>query len=434
MNPLAVAMFSLVLAGCGKDVPDEERAVSSGNPGNGVPLAATTASAGADSSRMDIESVEDFLQRHWDRPLPPQGRPPARFSPLESSLDAESCATCHPAQAEDWKQSLHSRAMGPGVLGQLLNMPPGARDEHQSCLRCHAPLAEQADALVAEIEGRTVPTGKGPMPLHRQGLTCAACHVRAHERHGPPRRDGSAPNPGEVLPHGGWKATKAFEDSRFCAACHQFEPDDYAINGKLLEDTWAEWRASRYAKEGKTCQSCHMPDRRHLWKGIHDPETTGRGVTIEPFVWQSDGDLLKARLSVANTGTGHRFPTYVTPQVVLEGIQVTASGEPLAGTEDYFVIGRRVTLDLAEEVFDTRLAPGERAELNYEQPRHPEASRLILRVWVEPDAFYEGFYRSLLESGAADGPGQELIREALEQSQGSVYTLHETEIPLDQVP
>ena len=32
-------------------------------------------------------------------------------------------------------------------------------------------------------------------------------------------------------------------DSRFCAACHQFTKDEYALNGKLLQDTHAEWQA-----------------------------------------------------------------------------------------------------------------------------------------------------------------------------------------------
>ncbi len=65
--------------------------------------------------------------------------------------------------------------------------------------------------------------------------------------------------------------TADFWKSDFCAVCHQFSPDQ-AINGKLLENTVEGWRQSPQAAAGQTCQSCHMPSRRHLWRGIHDPD------------------------------------------------------------------------------------------------------------------------------------------------------------------
>ena len=213
--------------------------------------------------------IEVFLERHWSRPVEPQGPVPAGFGPQETALDPDACGRCHLQQFNDWNSSLHAKAMGPGVLGQLLDMAPDAAEEHQTCIRCHAPLAEQASSL-SEAIARPRAAG-GQALLHEKGLTCAACHVRRHERFGPPRRDGSAPKAGDKgLPHGGWKASTAFEDSRFCAACHQFAEGDFALNGKFLENTYEEWKASRYAREGTSCQSCHMPDRRHLWRGVHD--------------------------------------------------------------------------------------------------------------------------------------------------------------------
>src|SRR5437868_4839067 len=67
-------------------------------------------------------AVEDFVARHWRAPLAPQGPAPARFSPIEASLAPEACGTCHPAQLADWRTSVHARAMGPGVAGQLVEM------------------------------------------------------------------------------------------------------------------------------------------------------------------------------------------------------------------------------------------------------------------------------------------------------------------------
>src|SRR2546422_10124044 len=65
------------------------------------------------------DAIREFLDRHWRRPLAPQGPRPARYSPLEASLEPEACGTCHPAQLADWKSSLHAGSMGPGVAGQL---------------------------------------------------------------------------------------------------------------------------------------------------------------------------------------------------------------------------------------------------------------------------------------------------------------------------
>lgn len=75
--------------------------------------------------------------------------------------------------------------------------------------------------------------------LMRQGLVCAACHVRQHQRFGPPpRADAQARQvPRSGLPHNGATVSAAFLRSEFCSSCHQFEPSDLRLNGKLLEDT-----------------------------------------------------------------------------------------------------------------------------------------------------------------------------------------------------
>lgn len=76
--------------------------------------------------------------------------------------------------------------------------------------------------------------------------------MRGQERFGPPRRDGTTPQAGDTgLPHGGWKASTAFEDSRFCAACDQFKEGDFALNGKFLENTYEERRPLRGADVAK---------------------------------------------------------------------------------------------------------------------------------------------------------------------------------------
>lgn len=318
--------------------------------------------------------------------------------------------------------------MGPGVLGQLLDMAPDATEEHQACIRCHAPLAEQATSLAEAIARPRA--ARGTVLSHERGLTCAACHVRQHERFGPPRRDGSAPKAGDTgLPHGGWKASAAFEDSRFCAACHQFKEGDFALNGKFLENTYEEWKASRYAREGKSCQSCHMPERRHLWRGVHDEQMMRSSVTVSAAGPVRTDRGVEARLEIRNTGTGHRFPTYVTPKVMAEIYQAGADGRMLPGTLQQHVIARLVELDLSREIADTRLAPDEEAMLNYRARMDPRAAFLVYRMRVEPDAFYTEFFKSLLASGQAVR-GKTMIGAALANSRRANFTFFEERRPL----
>lgn len=373
-----------------------------------------------------------FLDGYWTRPLQPvQQKPSTPHVPL----DPASCGACHAEQLDGWRRSLHSRAVGPGLLGQLVNMAPHATQEHQECIRCHAPLSEQAESLVASLSGNAKPTAPPGGPrLHEQGVVCAACHVRGDRWYGPTRRDGSQPvGDTTQFPHGGWTASPAFEDSRFCAACHQFEKDGYALNGKLLENTYEEWQSSRHAREGRTCQSCHMPERRHLWRGIHDPEMVKTGVTIRTTAPAVASGVVTAALAIENSGVGHHFPTYVTPRIVAEIRQEDAAGKPLDGTAREHVIARQVPLDLSREIADTRIAPGAQAVLDYRAAAHADAAFLVFRVTVEPDAFYAAFYRSLLEANQA-GRGEKMLRQALQDATASVFVLYSERVPLNTPP
>ncbi len=380
---------------------------------------------------VGADAIQEFLRRHWRQPLAPQGPPPARFTPIEASLQPESCGTCHPAQHADWTTSLHSKSTGPGVTGQLVEMLESDPPSALGCLACHAPLAEQAPLVAAGTELRRNPAYDEP--LGAKGLVCAGCHVRAHERFGPPRRDGSLTSAvaRDTLPHAGVTRTPAFLRSEFCRGCHQFMPDGLALNGKLLENTYNEWKASRFAREGVQCQDCHMPDRRHLWRGIHDADMVRSGLTMTVTAGAArarPGETVTATLSVTSTRVGHAFPTYVTPRVVLRAELVDAAGQVVAGSRAEKVIAREVALDLSREVFDTRLLPGRSAVLRYRMRVPAPGLRVRLSVVVEPDAFYTKFFETLLRQGA--GRGEAEIRAALEASRRSPFTVFERELPL----
>jgi hypothetical protein len=380
---------------------------------------------------LAAEPVGDFVRRHWAAPLAPQGPPPKGWSALESSLVPESCGTCHPVQHGDWRTSVHAASMGPGIAGQLVEMEAAERGSTLECHLCHAPLAEQRPLRRTAVGIAANPVFE--TALQHRGVVCASCHVRGHQRFGPPRRAGSlaSATARAKLPHRGVTRTPAFLSSEFCRSCHQFNANGFALNGKLLQDTHAEWRASRFAREGVQCQDCHMPDRRHLWRGIHDRDMVRSGVEItvtpeRPTL--SAGQDFTLTLEVRSARVGHAFPTYVTPRVVLRGELHDPSG-PVAGSRREVVIGREVALDLSREISDTRLLPGQSARLIYTSRVDRPDLRVRLSVVVEPDAFYTAFFEALLAQGAGRGEAQ--IREALEATRRSLFTVFQQEVPLD---
>lgn len=363
-----------------------------------------------------------WIASWWAFPLAPQGPSPAGWTALEARLDPDACGACHVTQLADWRASLHAAAMGPGVLGQLVDWDPVApdgaatqgrdQDAVARCQTCHAPLAEQSPRTPAYDAS-----------LRPSGVTCAACHVRAHARSGPPLPDGQPPV--ADAPHGGFTAEPAFQDPDFCAPCHDFAPGQRALAGKLLQETGAEWRTTEAAAAGTTCQGCHMEGGRHRWKGIHDPDMVRRAftATLAPAG-------VGATLTVTNTGAAHRMPTYSTPQLTLVIEQVDATGETIAGTAVQRAIARYLKPDLSEELFDTRLLPGESLTLTYDRAPSPTATALRARVECWPDEAYRRFYTIKLKDPAYGPQGRSAIEAALANSVASRFVAWEGTLPL----
>lgn len=374
----------------------------------------------------------DFLQKHWQTPIPPQGPAPITFSQLEASLRPESCGACHRQQYEDWKTSIHAKSMGPGVHGQTQAFIQQDPDTALLCYSCHAPLAEQAEIL--RDAGGLAANPQFDPELQRKGLTCAGCHVRNHERFGPPYKDGSlaASRSREELPHRGATTTPAFQRAEFCQTCHQFDEDGYALNGKLLENTYNEWKEGPYAKAGIQCQDCHMPDRRHLWRGIHDPDQVKKGVTIQLTTGKAryrPGETVEAVLTIQNSRVGHYFPTYVTPRVFVRAELLDEKRKRVEESFEQAAIGREVTLDLSRELYDTRIPPQERFSFRYNRPVEGKGWKLKVEVTVHPDHFYERFFESVLHSNSFPA-GRKLLQEALQMTRRSSFSIFSREIPI----
>ena len=388
------------------------------------------------------EGLEKFLLRsYWQRPIALQGVPPPSYSTLEASLRPEACGSCHKQQYNDWKESLHSRAMGPGPWGQIIDLASNSLEEAVQCMTCHAPLSEQLPALPRSTSTEAA-YEKNPhldQVLQSRGITCAACHVRQHQRFGPPKIKGDAANtyPRGMPNHGGFQATPYFERAEFCKDCHQFDPDNaLLVNGKPIQDTYGEWKNSIWGKGGAACQDCHMPLRRHLWRGIHDRDWVKNGVQINANVEQSKSrakQKIIATLEITNSAVGHKFPTYTTPKVFFRASLLDASGKNLPGTLKQQTIGWDVRFENGEwkEYFDTRISPGATFKQSFEWAPSDKVRKL--RVWVEvhPDHFYHVyFYPAYLKRTDLSIEGRQLVKRALEESGKTPYVLFEHVFPL----
>ncbi len=365
-----------------------------------------------------------WLRKHWGLYVPAQGPAPKDWPEIEKDIRPQACGTCHTQQYRDWKESFHHKAMGPGMLGQLLDMEKDAPILGITCQHCHAPLAEQIPYLKkGELNPDYMPG------FREEGITCAACHVRFHVRNGPDL--GIKPDPHG--PHGGFIPRPEYLNPAFCATCHDFKPGG-GVHGKMLLETAEEWRRTDFAAQGKTCQSCHMPDGRHLWKGIHDPEMVRSAVSIEAaFDLTAARDSIRATLKLANVGAGHRLPTYNVPHIVLIWEQLDATGAVLPGTRVEGTIARWVTEEVDKEFFDTRLLPGQSFVLPYRFRLHSLAVGVTGRVEVWPDEAYRRYFRRMLDTpelrpGVKEGV--EKIEEAYRRSVDSRYVLWSRKFPI----
>jgi len=357
---------------------------------------------------------EASLSAHWQRPVK------TGVYGAVQALYPESCAACHKAQYDDWKGALHSKSVGPGLLTQL--DPNKDPETAISCYYCHAPLAAQNEVIADE--GRYIANGSFDKRLKSSGVGCAACHVREGGVFGPPGADGIK---GSRRSNHVSIQSDFFERAEFCAACHQLD-EGYELNGKLLVNTFTEWKESEYGKKNVVCQSCHMPGKRHLFRGIHDPEMVKSGVAFN-IESVTGADRISAKLRITNSGAGHYFPTYVTPLVVIKGYLSDANGKALKDTVRKAEIGRKLSLDLSEEIFDTRIPPSESFVFEYKSKRPIKAERLVFEVRVYPDEFYNRFFESAVKRRDPSMKMNELM-DALKTTSESSYLLFKKEVLL----
>ncbi|MBI1909484.1 MAG: hypothetical protein HYS22_04885 [Deltaproteobacteria bacterium] len=309
----------------------------------------------------------------------------------EGFTSAKVCGECHVAIYEGWKESMHANAVTDPVFYPIFletSRQTGGQTDFL-CLSCHAPTVRQTrDTHLTN-------------PITLEGVTCDFCHSVTESKPGAADpltvvigKKKWGPLKGITSPAHEVSYSDLFEQSRLCGSCHEYTNK----NGAPLFETFSEWQKSPQAKgaspkEGKTCQSCHMPPLKglvvpprvkptqeiyinsHEAAGGHSIEQVRKAVTLRIGESRREGDKIHATVYLENVGSGHKVPTGMPTRKLVLRLQAFVGGAPLYAAERIF---QKILVDKKGEVItkdadlflkavkvsqDNRLEPGEvRAE------------------------------------------------------------------------
>jgi hypothetical protein len=205
--------------------------------------------------------------------------------------------------------------------------------------------------------------------------------------------------PGAISPeaHGLWYQP-LLRKAEFCAGCHE-----YVVEGGVhLVSTWSEWKASSYAAEGKTCQSCHMPNLEkvalpdggvrelndHDLSGGHSSAQVRKAGRVEILKVKRRAGELIVHARVENVGSGHWLPTGIPSRRLILQVEIF-SGQRFVDRDHrvYAKVvgdaeGRTLTQDADIKWHGRRILSDNRL-----RPR--EARDEVFRFRVERNADYE---------------------------------------------
>jgi hypothetical protein len=171
-----------------------------------------------------------------------------------SPLPAAQCASCHEQHYREWRRSAHARSLTSEDFlrtfsNYLDSLGAESRENPQSsmaCLSCHAPLLKDAaPETIRRVSGYIAARETDKLDGFEVG--CVGCHSAGSDAF-----SGSIRNP-QTNPFHLSKFSPSYKEASFCAACHTWAPSTVPCS-----DVSTDWRKSRAAKQGETCQSCHM--------------------------------------------------------------------------------------------------------------------------------------------------------------------------------
>lgn len=200
-----------------------------------------------------------------------------RFVNWRAVPSARACAACHRQEFMEWNTSVHAVSDLDLIYdGSVVHNTMHARaaegigdQKGRWCEACHNPMGvlsgavnpvtsvQETEALEEGVTCIVCHTASDPAPLAGNGaltsnLSTVSSHVHPALIMAAPERHARDMQARRDAPHMG--------QSPLCGACHtEIRPPE--VNGDTplhLQDTFAEWRHSPWAKRGIQCQDCHM--------------------------------------------------------------------------------------------------------------------------------------------------------------------------------
>jgi len=172
-------------------------------------------------------------------------------------ISATQCGSCHSQHFEEWNSSFHARSLTsenflktfPQYLDSLGMQGREDPQSSMACLGCHAPLLKHAGPeMIRQVRDFIV--AKETKKLDGFEIGCVACHLD-----GTRVFSGPIARPQDNSFHAS-KFSTSYKEASFCATCHT-----WAASTVPCSDVYSDWKKSRAAKQGMTCQSCHMAER-----------------------------------------------------------------------------------------------------------------------------------------------------------------------------
>jgi hypothetical protein len=203
-----------------------------------------------------------------------------------------------------------------------------------------------------------------------------------------------------------------------------------------LLDTYREWLEGPYMRRGIQCQHCHMPNREHTFRGIHDPETVRQGIALTARAARAartaDDGVVTVTAEVRNIGAGHYLPTTPTPAMWLV-VELVDAADVSTGARYAHRIGREIEYTATgwHEKADTRIPPGEQLAIGrtWSGDRTARATHARITVEVAPDDYYTRLYERQLATPLP--PAQRaLYEQALARARAAVYVAERRLVPI----
>lgn len=273
--------------------------------------------------------------------------PPPLLRNTMNPQSAATCKTCHVDITQTWTQSAHASADRKSNLlfGRMYfaSMKETRGHTMVACGPCH----ETMSFVTNDFEKLR--------DVSSEGVTCVFCHAIS----GTGPSDGIPPATLDIGPYYGPIRTPVviqdhksrYSDfmtkSDYCGTCHQYQNQ----NGILISDTFGEWKRSKYAKTGVTCQQCHMPGMEgrvsslgptrprvadHSFRGPDQMRSLRDAATLTLKPGTRHGDVLRIIATVTNVGAGHAIPTGNDQHLLLIRMRATDAEGHLVWENDPF--------------------------------------------------------------------------------------------------